>query len=48
VAMAAGALTATATTAVSAAGGSQAHENRPPYIAINYIIALQGVFPSRN
>ena len=47
VTMAAGALTATATTAVAAAGGSQAHENRPPYIAINYIIALQGIFPSR-
>lgn len=29
-------------------GGSQAHENRMPYQAINYIIALQGTFPSRN
>ena len=29
-------------------GGSQAHENRQPYNTINYIIALQGTFPSRN
>jgi microcystin-dependent protein len=28
-------------------GGSQAHENRQPYLALNFIIALQGVFPSR-
>lgn len=48
VTMAAGALSATAATTVAPAGGSQAHENRPPYVAINYIIALQGVFPSRN
>lgn len=25
-------------------GGSLAHENRPPYLAVNYIIALQGTF----
>jgi len=30
------------------AGGSQAHENRQPYLALNMIIALQGAFPSRN
>lgn len=30
------------------AGGSQPHENRSPYLAVNYIIALQGIFPSRN
>lgn len=29
-------------------GGSQAHNNMPPFLTINYIIALQGVFPSRN
>ncbi len=33
---------------VGTAGGSQPHENRPPYISINFIIALQGVYPSRN
>jgi microcystin-dependent protein len=30
------------------AGGNQAHENRQPSLAINFIIALQGIFPSRN
>ena len=30
------------------AGGSQPHENRQPYLTLNFIIALQGVFPSRN
>ena len=29
-------------------GGNLPHENRQPFFAINYIIALQGVFPSRN
>ncbi len=29
-------------------GGSQFHENRPPFLAVNYIIALQGTYPSRN
>jgi microcystin-dependent protein len=29
-------------------GGSQPHENRQPYLALNYVIALQGIFPSRN
>ena len=29
-------------------GGSQAHENMQPYIAVNFCIALQGLFPSRN
>lgn len=27
-------------------GGGQAHENRQPYLAVNFCIALQGVFPS--
>lgn len=30
------------------AGGSQPHENRQPLLAMNYCIALQGIFPSRN
>jgi len=30
------------------AGGSQAHENRPPYLAINFIISLAGMYPSRS
>ncbi len=29
-------------------GGGQAHENMQPYLAVNYCIALQGLFPSRN
>ena len=29
-------------------GGGQAHNNMPPYLAMNYIIALQGIFPSRS
>lgn len=29
-------------------GGSQAHENRMPYLVLNMCIALQGIFPSRN
>ncbi len=29
-------------------GGSQAHNNMQPYLVINFIIALQGIFPSRN
>ena len=28
--------------------GGQPHENRMPYLALNYCIALQGVFPSQN
>jgi microcystin-dependent protein len=29
-------------------GGSQPHENRSPYLTLNYCIALQGIFPSPN
>jgi microcystin-dependent protein len=29
-------------------GGGQAHNNLQPYLVVNYIIALQGIFPSRN
>jgi len=32
----------------AAIGGSQAHTNMQPYTVINFIIALQGIFPSRN
>jgi microcystin-dependent protein len=31
-----------------APGGNVAHENRQPSLAINYIIALFGIFPSQN
>lgn len=33
---------------VSNVGGGQAHENMMPYLAVNFCIALQGLFPSRN
>jgi microcystin-dependent protein len=29
-------------------GGSQPHENRQPYLVMNWCIALQGIFPSQN
>lgn len=32
--------------AIRPTGGSQPHENMPPYLAINFIISLFGVFPS--
>lgn len=33
---------------VTTMGGSQAHENMQPYLVLNFCIALQGIFPSRN
>jgi microcystin-dependent protein len=33
---------------VTATGGGGAHENRQPFLTLNYCIALQGVFPSQN
>jgi microcystin-dependent protein len=30
------------------AGGGQAHPNMPPFECVNFIIALQGIFPSQN
>ncbi len=40
--------TSLAPAAVAATGGGQAHENMQPYLALNFCIALQGLFPSRN
>ncbi len=34
--------------AVSPTGGAIPHNNRQPYLTMNYIIALQGIFPQRN
>jgi microcystin-dependent protein len=42
------ALTTLLPTTVSSVGGSQPHENRQPYTVLNFIIALQGIFPSQN
>jgi microcystin-dependent protein len=36
------------TVTTASAGGGQAHDNRQPYLALTYCIALQGVFPSPN
>ncbi len=33
---------------ISNTGGSQAHENRQPYLTLTFCIALQGLFPSQN
>lgn len=33
---------------VTHVGGSQAHENMQPFLTLNFCIALQGLFPSRN
>jgi len=32
---------------VSSVGGGQAHENRSPFLTVNYIIALSGEYPPR-
>ena len=34
--------------AVTNVGGSQPHSNMMPYLVLNFIIALQGIFPSQN
>ena len=34
--------------ALSATGGSQPHFNMQPFLTLNFCIALQGIFPSRN
>ncbi len=33
---------------ISSVGGTQPHNNMMPYLVLNFIIALQGIFPSRN
>lgn len=33
---------------LAATGGNLPHENRRPYLTVNYIIALVGIYPSRN
>lgn len=32
----------------STSGGGQSHNNRQPYLGVNFIIALVGTYPSRN
>jgi len=33
---------------VGLTGGNQPHENRQPFLVINWCIAVEGIFPSRN
>lgn len=33
---------------VAQTGGGQPHNNMSPYLVLNYVIALEGIFPSRN
>ncbi len=37
-----------ASSTLSTTGGGQAHTNLQPFLAINFIIALQGLYPSRS
>lgn len=34
--------------ALSSSGGNQAHNNMQPYLGLNFIIALEGIFPNRS
>ncbi|MFQ5935564.1 MAG: phage tail protein, partial [Acidiferrobacterales bacterium] len=36
------------TTALPATGGTQSHNNMQPFLVINFIIALIGIFPPRS
>jgi microcystin-dependent protein len=33
---------------ITSAGNSTPHENRQPYLAVNFIIAWAGIYPSQN
>lgn len=41
-------LTSLHPSSISLVGGSQAHENTQPYLTLNFCVALQGIYPSRN
>jgi microcystin-dependent protein len=43
-----GGLAPMAATALGTSGSSQPHNNLPPYLVVNFIIALTGIFPSRS
>lgn len=40
--------TAMKTACILPTGGNQPHENMSPYLVLNFVIALQGIFPSPN
>ncbi len=37
-----------ASTALAASGTATPHDNMQPYLTVNFVIALRGIFPSRN
>ena len=39
---------AMSSSAITAVGGSQSHTNLQPYLCVNFIIALFGIYPSRH
>jgi microcystin-dependent protein len=41
-------LTAMSPASIAPVGGSQAHNNMQPFLTLNFIIAMQGIFPSQN
>jgi microcystin-dependent protein len=41
-------ITGTAAGTTGLTGGSQPHTNMPPFLGMNYIICLQGIYPSRS
>ncbi|MEM0989037.1 MAG: tail fiber protein [Pseudomonadota bacterium] len=41
-------LTSMASSSVTAVGGSRAHTNLMPFMCVNFIIALVGIYPSRH
>jgi microcystin-dependent protein len=41
-------LTALHPASVLAVGGGQAHDNKHPFLVLSWLIAIQGIFPSRN
>ncbi len=44
----AGNITSLRSGTITNAGGSQAHDNMQPYLTLGFVIAIQGLFPSRN
>lgn len=43
-----GGLTISGVSNTEMTGGGQPHENRQPYLSLNYIICVQGIYPSRS
>jgi len=43
-----GQVTSLSNSSINLTGGGQPHQNLQPLLVINFCIALQGIFPSRN